>query len=138
MNTDNPATMPDKKQARELLPKARFAITSNLWSFMLFGVVAALYRSCSLQEPMNRVLLLVWTLLAVWSAIRASQARHEQRIVKLLDCLEHKGVLSVEDRAAIGIVPPPPSGAIRAMVIGGAIFIAMLITVVVCEVNHRL
>jgi hypothetical protein len=90
---------------------------------------------------MNRVGLVVTGLLAVWSLILTIQKRLEQRIATLLDCLEKKGALTAEDRAAIGLHPPRNNagtfrGVLRLLlaVLGGlAVLFALLFFFAACS-----
>ena len=98
----------DLEQHRVPQSKQRLA-NMNLVFFLLFALNTAL-SVCGrdLQNPMSRLRLFVWGLMAVGFLILTIQGRLEQRIVTLLDRLEEKGVLSAEERAAIGIGAPTP------------------------------
>ena len=107
-NETNMKTNPtsDLEQHRKPQSKLRLANTANFALFLLFALMTVIY-SFDLQKPKSRLLVFVWGLLAVSYLILSIQGRLEQRIVTLLDRLEEKGVLSAEERAAIGIAAPP-------------------------------
>jgi hypothetical protein len=101
----NPTSI--EKQPRELQPRPRFANTLNSWSSLFSAILAASYAlSFDPQKPIDRLLVFTTVLTAVAFGIMAMQEQLERRIATLLDCLEQKGVISAEDRAAIGIVAP--------------------------------
>ena len=105
----------------------------NLLAFLVFALITA-HRACSrdLQNPMSRLFLFVWGLMAVSYLILTIQGRLEQRIVTLLDRLEEKGVLSEEERAAIGIGAPMTVGMRRGRQITW-IIVALLVAVLVVQ-----
>lgn|GEM_PF-4324771 len=138
----------DLEQHRKPPSKLRLAHTSNsgLWlslsSFLLFAGVTAL-SACGddLQNPWARLRLFVWGLMTVYYLNLTIQERLELRIALLLDRLEQKGVLSAEERAVIGVVPPKTideptmRGVWRALIYVGvaALFIGLLFFIATCS-----
>ena len=113
--------------------KLRFATTLNL-CLCLFWTIStasqALNYDLNLQNPTTRLSLFLGSLAAVLFGILALQERLEQRIATLLDRLEQKGVLSTEERAAIGIVPPKiieVAGLRRALIVAAVVVLALVL-----------
>lgn len=136
----NPAS--DARPRHELQARPRFAdlaklrpSTLNSWSFLFFAIATASNAySCDLLKPMDRLGVCATGLAAVLFGILAVQEQLEQRMATLLDRLEQKGVLSAEERAAIGIVHPKTVDAaarrgiwrLALIILGGAAILIVL------------
>lgn len=115
--------------------KLRFANTANSSSFWLLALVTAQAAiTYDTQKLSSGLLLFVWGMGAVYYLHLSLQERLELKIALLLDRLEQKGVLSTEERAAIGIVPPKiieattMRGVCRALIyVGAAVLLLALL-----------
>ena len=132
-NETNMKTNPsDLEQHRKPPSKLRLANTMNLWFFLFWAISTAMQAynyDLNLQKPTTRLGLFATGLLAGLYLILAIQERLEQRVATLLDRLEQKGVLSAEERATIGIVPPKiieVATLRRALIVVAVVFIALL------------